>query len=116
MNDQEFKRIAIIAGIGILGIWVLGHVPPGPIIVLGVLGFIAWRKGWLGFGNGHGNGNGPGPGAGIGPGWHRPSRSHRQPPRFFAEWHRRAHEGDSHVAASTSDDQPTVTSRETHMV
>lgn len=116
MNDQEFKRIAIIAGIGVLGIWTLTHVPPGPIIVFGVLGFIAWRKNWLGFGNGHGIGNGPGRGYGPGPGWQRPSRSHRPPPRFFEEWHRRAHEADIEPPPADNEDRPTVTSRETHMV
>lgn len=114
MNDQEFKRIAVIAGIGVLGIWTLTHVPPGPIIFFGVLGFIAWRKNWFGISNGHGNGSRPG--HGPGPGWHRPRPSRRQPPRLFEEWHRRAHEADIHPEASASADQPTVTSRETHMV
>jgi hypothetical protein len=107
VNDKDLKKIGIIAGVGLLGLAVVNGIyqagfnagiargdnpsavalhrdhgffpfPPFLVLIGGVLLFVAWRRRWIGNGNGPGSG-GRGPGGGG-------------PPRFFEEWHRRAHE------------------------
>jgi hypothetical protein len=104
VDDPQNRRIAIIAGAGLLGFFILngvyqagvnaglsgdrnwghgpGFFPPFPLILLGILVYIGWKRRW--FGGGPSGPGGPGGPGGRGPGG--------GPPRFFEEWHRRAHE------------------------
>ena len=103
MSDRDFKRLVIGIGLGFLGLAIVNSIyragfaagvgqdggaagthyggfgffpfPPLLLIGLGLFLFFAWRRRW--------DGNGPGA-FGRGPGG--------RPPRFFEEWHRRAHE------------------------
>lgn len=119
MNERDGKRVLIIGGAVLLGIAVVnnayqaglsaglvgsgrvtgvarvhgydgfGIFPPFPLIVIGLFLFLAWRRGWIGGGPRNGNGHGNGPDRGFG----------SRPPRFFEEWHRRAHEAEAAPAA-----------------
>jgi len=112
LNDRE-KTIAIAAGVGLAGLAIVNGAyrsgfnaglsqsgnprahygdgfdffPPFPLILIGVIGFFWWRRRQAH--NGHGGGHGGGPGSGgRGPG----GKPGGGPPRFFDDWHRRAHE------------------------
>ena len=119
MNERDVKKIAIVAGLGLLGLAILNqayragvaaglaysgnpraidHVhgfgffpfPPFLLIIGGVLLFMAWRRRWIGNGNGTPGG---GPGAG-------------RPPRLFEEWHRRAHEASGGAESAPPANRP----------
>ena len=110
MNEREMKVAGIVAGAGLLGLLILngtyeagvraglaqsgnpaahhadGFFPFPLLLIIGVVLFIGWRRRWFG-GNGPGSvGRGPGGGG---------------PPRFFEEWHRRAHESGSIAGTKT---------------
>jgi len=72
--------------------WGLIPFPPFPLIFIGFLAFLAYRRGVFGgprrggpgINGQHGGHPGPGPERGFG----------GQPPRVIAEWHRRLHEAE----------------------
>lgn len=112
MNDPELRKVGIFVGAGLIGIAILnsvyqagvsagigrdgryvdhdGGLFPFPLLLIGgVVFFLYWRRR-----NGHGGGGGTGGGRGqvneySGRGF---GRGPAGPPRFFEEWHRRAHE------------------------
>jgi hypothetical protein len=101
MNDREIKGLAIVGGAVLLGFallngvyqagvnaglardgdydrgWGLGCFPFPLLLIGGVILFLVWRR--------RGGFGGPGGPGGFGPGG-------GGPPRFFEEWHRKAHE------------------------
>ena len=135
LTDRE-RTIAIAAGAGLVGIFIVNGAyrsgfnaglaqsgdsrgyhdagfdffPPLPLILLGVIAFIWWRRRQSRPGQGPGPsidhaGPGPGPGAGIGrgpSGGGGGSKSSVGPARLFEDWHRRAHEADWEAPAARS--------------
>ena len=100
VNDPELKKVGIWVGAGLVGVAILnsvyqagvaagvgrsggyvdhdGGLFPFPLLLIGGLVYFFW---WRRRGGGHGGPNGRGFRPGVG-----------APPRFFEEWHRRAHE------------------------
>lgn len=114
VNDPELKRVGIVVGAGLVGVAILnsvyqagvaagigrdgrsvdhdGGLFPFPLLLVGgLVYFFYWRRRG---GRGPGNGNGLGSGSRFGGGAAGLGRGASGPPRFFEEWHRRAHEAE----------------------
>ena len=123
LTDRETKIVAIAVGGGLAALAILNGVyrsgfnaglaqsgnprahygdgfdffPPFPLILIGVVAFFWWRRRQAH----HGHGGGPGSG-GRGPG----GRPGGGPPRFFDDWHRRAHESQWEAPRSADPSTP----------
>jgi len=119
MNDPDTKRLVYVGGGALFVFLIVNQIYdagfdagmraagrggygdgdgffPFPLLIIGFLAFVWFRRrakrngpGSLGPGNGHAHGHAPWqtPRGGFGPGF-----GGGRPPRFFEEWHRRAHE------------------------
>jgi hypothetical protein len=117
MNEREIKGLAIVGGIGLLGIAIVNQVyqagvsaglaangnpvtridghggfpfPPFLLLVVGGIVFLTLRR--------RRHDGGPGP--------FRPGVGGGRPPRLFEEWHRQAHDEPAPPAPSSATPRP----------